>query len=285
VQTTLYYSKDNCIQLRGGGFATPFFYLNKIKSNQMKKFQPKARVYKLKSEKTPISMMLNATHSTSNPLLCFDEETQTDRALRFAKNQKSIFEDEQDDKALMEPIVFEDGVLYVPKQNQVLQQFLHLHPQNGQVFEEVDAARDAAEELEVVELELEAQIVAKNLSLEKMLSVSRILLGSGVDKMSTTEIKRDILLYAKQEPQDFLETLNDPMLELQDLVYKFFDAGFLAFRNNQRDVYFNLPKNKKKMLTVPFGEDSNFIVASYFQSEDGLETFKGLKKRLKDKQN
>jgi hypothetical protein len=167
----------------------------------------------------------------------------------------------------------------------VLQKFLHLHPQNGSIFEEVDSARDAADELEIVELELEAQIVAKNLNLEKLLSVSRILLGTGVDKMSTTEIKRDILLYAKQEPQDFIETLNDPMLELQDTVYKFFDAGYLAFRNNQRDVYFNLPKNKKKMLTVPFGEDANFIVASYFQSEDGLETFKGLSKRLKDKDN
>ena len=243
------------------------------------------KFYRLKRDSAPLSFMLASRNSRRFPLLHFDETEGVNKPLRYEPNQRSPFEEEQDGNAILEPIVFEDGVLFVPKQNQVLQKFLYLHPQNGSIFEEVDSARDAADELEIVELELEAQIVAKNLNLEKLLSVSRILLGTGVDKMSTTEIKRDILLYAKQEPQDFIETLNDPMLELQDTVYKFFDAGYLAFRNNQRDVYFNLPKNKKKMLTVPFGEDANFIVASYFQSEDGLETFKGLSKRLKDKDN
>jgi len=240
------------------------------------------KFYRLKRDVAPLSYMLASRNSRRFPLLHFDETEGVNKPLRYARNQKTPFEDEQDGNAILEPIVFEDGVLYVQKQNQILQQFLHLHPQNGVVFEEVNSARDAAEELEVVEMELDAQILAKNLPLEKMLSVSRILLGRGVDKMSTIEIKRDILLYAKQEPQDFMDTLNDPMLELQDTVFKFFDAGFLMFRNNQRDVYFNLPKNKKKILTVPFGEDAEFIVASYFQSEDGLETFKGLSKRLKD---
>ena len=159
--------------------------------------------------------MLASRNSRRFPLLHFDETEGVNKPLRYARNQKTPFEDEQDGNAILEPIVFEDGVLYVQKQNQILQQFLHLHPQNGVVFEEVNSARDAAEELEVVEMELDAQILAKNLPLEKMLSVSRILLGRGVDKMSTIEIKRDILLYAKQEPQDFMDTLNDPMLELQ----------------------------------------------------------------------
>ena len=99
--------------------------------------------------------------------------------------------------------------------------------------------------------------------------------------MSTTEIKRDILLYAKQEPIDFMDSLNDPMLDLQDKVFKFFNAGYLSYRNNNKDVYFSLPKNKKKMLTIPFGEEPIFIISSYFQSDDGIETFKALEKRLK----
>ena len=117
-----------------------------------------------------------------------------------------------------------------------------------------------------------------------MITVARAFLGNSVDKMTSSEIKRDLLMFAKTRPEDLMAIINDPMLELQDDVYKFFDAGFIMFRNNQRDVYFNLPKNKKKILTVPFGEDANFILASYFQSEDGIETFKALKKRLKDKE-
>ena len=38
--------------------------------------------------------------------------------------------------------------------------------------------------------------------------------------------------------------------------------------------------HKKKLLTVPFGEDPYFIVASHFQSDDGIELYKLLKKRL-----
>jgi len=105
-------------------------------------------------------------------------------------------------------------------------------------------------------------------------------MGANVDKMSSIELRRDILIYAKQNPEDFINTLNDPMLEMQDTVYRFFDKAYLVFKNSSKDVYFNLPKNKKKLLTVPFGEDPYFIVASHFQSDDGIELYKLLKKRL-----
>ena len=45
----------------------------------------------------------------------FDERQELNRALRYARNQKSPFEDEQDGNAIVEPIVFEDGFLSVPK--------------------------------------------------------------------------------------------------------------------------------------------------------------------------
>ena len=148
------------------------------------------------------------------------------------------------------------------------------------VFEEINRERDAAEELEYVESGLEAQILAKNLEFDKLVSVCRVLMGANVDKMSSIELRRDILIYAKQNPEDFINTLNDPMLEMQDTVYRFFDKAYLVFKNSSKDVYFNLPKNKKKLLTVPFGEDPYFIVASHFQSDDGIELYKLLKKRL-----
>ena len=76
------------------------------------------------------------------------------------------------------------------------------------------------------------------------------------------------------------DILDDPMLDMQDKVSQFFAAGILSFRNNKKDVYFNMKKNKNKLLTVPFGEEPHYIVASYMQSDDGIETFKLLKKAL-----
>jgi len=239
-----------------------------------------AKFYKLKQEVVPLTYMLASRNSQRYPLLWFDEEKGINRPLRYARNQKSPFEDDQDGNAILEPIVFEDGLLHVPKTNQVLQKFLYYHPQRDKVFEEINKEKDAREELEYVEAGLEAQVLAKNLELDQLISVCRVLLGSAVDKMSSIELRRDILIYAKNNPIDFIDTLNDPMLEMQDNVYQFFNKGFLKFKNQSKDVYFNLPKNKKKLLTVPFGEDPYFIVASHFQSDEGVELYKLLMKRL-----
>jgi hypothetical protein len=240
------------------------------------------KFYKLTKLSAPLSYMLASRNSSRHPLLYFDEKEGINKPLRYARNQKSPFEDEQDGSAILEPIVFEDGVLFVPKNNQVLQQFLHYHPQKNMVFEELNKEKDAIDHLEVVEAGLEAQVLARELSHDKRIAVARVLLGSQTDKLSSVEIKRDIMLYAKEHPEDFMDTLNDPMLDLQDTVFRFFENNLLAFKNGQKDVYFNLPKNKKKLLTVPYGEDPYFIVASHFQSDEGVELYKLLLKRLQN---
>lgn len=176
--------------------------------------------------------------------------------------------------------MFEDGLLHVTKENQVLQHFLSLHPGNGMIFEEINEAKDAAQELEAETAVLDAQLLARDLSIEKLSTIGRVLLGADVDKLSTAELKRDVLVFSRNNPMEFIDILNDPTLQVQEDVVLFFQKGLLQLKNNQRDVYFNLINNKKKFLTVPFGEDPMDIVASYFQTDDGVETYKLLKRKL-----
>ena len=239
------------------------------------------KTYRLKKDIAPLSYMLSSHHTRRSPLLHFDEETGENKQLRYARNQKSPFIDEQDGNAIMEPIIFEDGFLNVPKNNQVLQEFLYYHPSRNTVFEEMNKERDASEEFEVMESQLNAQIAAKELSLEKLIAVSRILIGGTANKMSTAELKRDILLFAQSEPETFMEVLEDPDLTFEDEVRQFFNEKLLTFRNKNKDVYFNIPGNKKKMLTIPFNEDPYHVVSSYLKSDDGVEVYKGLIKLLK----
>ena len=82
------------------------------------------KAYRLKKDNSPLTFMLPTRNTKRYPLLWFDEETGVNRPLRYARNQKTPFEDEQDGNAIVEPIIFEDGMLYVPKNNQVLQKFL-----------------------------------------------------------------------------------------------------------------------------------------------------------------
>ena len=239
-----------------------------------------SKSYRLTRQDAPLSYMLASRHSSRFPLLHFDDVAGTNRALRYARNQGSPFEDEQDGNAILEPVIFEDGFLNVPKNNQVLQQFLHYHPLNGKKFIEVNEAKDAAEIVEILNLEVDALIEARQLSIEMIENVSRVLFGKDSSKVSTAELKRDILIFAKREPQEFLNILGDPMLKLQGNVALFFDKKLITFRKNKKEVWFNTPSNKSRMLVVPYGEDPMFIVASYLTSDEGLDSLKLLESIL-----
>ena len=235
--------------------------------------------YKLTKEKAPLSYTIPSRNTKRSSLLYFDEETGTNRSLRYAKNQKSIFEDEQDGTAILEPIIFEDGFLRVSKENQVLQKFLAYHPQNGKSFIEVDREKDASVDVDQLDLALEAQLMAKDLDIEMLETVARVVIGLRVDNLTTAELKRDVRLFAGRYPMDFMESLNDPLLTLQNKCAKFFSEGLLVLKN-KKDVYFNIKGNKKKLLTVPYGEDPLFILASFLQSDEGLEVMRILEDKL-----
>tara|TARA_Y100000289_G_scaffold56106_1_gene59505 strand:+ start:6 stop:764 length:759 start_codon:yes stop_codon:yes gene_type:complete len=238
------------------------------------------KLYKLTRDAAPLSYLLPTRHTRRMPLLHFDEEKGVNRSLRYSRNQKSIFEDEQDENVIMEPIVFEDGFLRVPKNNPILQEFLYYHPLNGKKFIEVNEEKDAAAEVNQFNSEVDALIEARKLDVTQVENIARVLLGADTSRVSTAELRRDILVFVRNNPTEFMRMVNDPMLKLQSQVKLFFDKSLLSFRKNKKEVWFNLKTNKTKMLTVPYGEDPMFIVSSYLQSDDGIESLKLLEKVL-----
>jgi hypothetical protein len=240
---------------------------------------PVDKVYKLKIG-NPLSYTLASRNHPRFPLMWFDEKNNINRALRYSTNQKSPFEDEQDGTAIIEPVIFEDGFLRVPRTNPVLQQFLHYHPLNGVIFGEVDKEKDAAAEVDDLNLEIEAMMEAKQLSIDQIETLTRVIFGKDPSTVSTAELKRDILIFAKREPKDFLNILNDPELKFQAKVRLFFENKLLILRNNDKEVWFNTSTNKKKMLSVPFGEDPFDMVAHFLQSDEGLDSLKMLETLL-----
>lgn len=233
------------------------------------------KVYKLKIG-SPLSYTLASRNHPRFPLMWFDEKNNQNRALRYAVNQKSPFEDEQDGNAIIEPIIFEDGFLSVPRTNPALQAFLHYHPLNNIIFLEVNKEKDAAEEVEDLNVEVDALIEARQLSIEQIETLTRVMFGKDPSTVSTAELKRDILVYAKNDPQEFLNILNDPELKFQAKIRKFFEEKLLILRNAEKEVWFNTNTNKKKMLSVPFGQDPYEMTGHFLQSDEGLDSLKML---------
>ena len=164
--------------------------------------------------------------------------------------------------------------------NPILQEFLHYHPLNGKKFVEVDYSKDASDQIERLNEEVDALIEAKSLSLEQCEQVGRVLFSKDVTMMSTAELKRDILVFAKKNPSVFLSALSDPSLKLQSTVQQMFDTKVLSFRNKKRDVHYNLEGNRKRMTTIPFGVDPIEYLADWFKTDEGVDVLEFLEKQM-----
>ncbi|QDP68126.1 MAG: hypothetical protein Unbinned1473contig1000_4 [Prokaryotic dsDNA virus sp.] len=239
--------------------------------------------YKLKRDVSPLSYTLPTKNKASHPLMHWDSDKGENRVLRYARNQKSPFEDEQDGNVVLEPVIFIDGFLRVQKENQVLQEFLHYHPYNGVKFVEVDKQKDASEELEALDLEIEATSKARSLDVTQLERVGRVLFGKSVKGLSSKELRRDVIIFAKKNPKGLLEALQDPELTYNAKVQQFFDEGYLSFRKNNTEIWFYTPNNKKKMMSLPFNADPNVEVAKYLKSDDGIDELKMLEGLLESK--
>ena len=240
----------------------------------------KDRQYYLRGDKNPLSYVLTSKSSPKKPLLWFDEEKGYNREIRYASNQKSCFIDEQDGNAILSHIIFEDGVLYVPKSDQPLQKLLSLyHPKKGYVYEERDDIAAAREELVSIEVEMEALNTAMSIEVDKAEAILRVDLGSAVDNMSSAELKRDLYMFARNNPILFLELVNDDNVELRNLAIKAQGLGIIKLSQDQRT--FAWGSNGKKLMTVPFDENPYSAFAAFLKTDEGVEVFKSIEKKLK----
>ena len=245
----------------------------------------KDKVYILNQAKTPVSFFVQSRSNKRRQLLHFDEEKGINRALRYSKNQRSIFEDEQDGTAILEPIVMEDGKITIPRNNPLLQKFMDIHPDNvdngGTLFYEFDPQKIAEDRVRDLNLEVDALIAARSLDIEVMKAISRVHLGLNSDNMTSSEIKHDILLFAKNYPEEFLDAIDDPDISVNDFSSRAFKEGYITFRAG-KDIHYNLSNNKKKILTVPFGERKEDVFMTWLKSNEGVEFYKYLEKEFSE---
>ena len=110
-------------------------------------------------------------------------------------------------------------------------------------------------------------------------AVLRVEVGSGVSNMSSKEIKRDLLLYAKRNPELFLELVNDENVQLRNFGIKAAENGIIKLSNDQR--YFIWTSTSRKIMTVPFDEHPYSALAAWFKTDEGMEIYSNIEKRMK----
>ena len=234
----------------------------------------KDRMYFLADSKTPLTYLIRGSN-----IHYFDEEKGYERELKYCQNQKTPFVDEMKGDQRLEHIVFRSGALYVEKEKTVLQKLLSLyHPHNGSVFFEHKPAKIAADEVSVLELEVDALLAARDLDINTAEAVMRVEIGSKVSELSSKELKRDLLIYAKKNPKLFLELVNDDNVMLRNFGIKAVEAGILKMSSDRRN--FLWASNDRKLMTIPFDEHPYTALAEWFKTDEGMEIYSNIEKRL-----
>jgi hypothetical protein len=179
----------------------------------------------------------------------------------------------------LEHIVFRSGNLFVPKEQTVLQKLLSLyHPHRDSIYEEFKPAALAAEEIDVLELQVEALVAAKNVHIDMAEAIMRVEKGSSVSTMSSKELRRDLLVFARNNPKLFLELADDENVMLRNFGIKAVEAGILRLSSDQRNFMWG--SNGRKLMVIPFDEHPYTALAHWFKTDEGMEIYSNIEKRL-----
>ena len=240
----------------------------------------KDRTYIIADSAFPLTYTLQCRHTPRYPLLWFNPDTKEQEELRYATNQNSPLVREQKGQVTLGHVIFENGTLFVPKEKQNLQKLLSIyHPGLNIKFTEFDAAVEAEDDLDYLELEVDAMNAALDMDIDMAEAIVRVEVGSRVNKMSSKEVKRDLLLLARKNPSLFLELANDDNVPLRNLAIRATETGIIKLSQDQRTFMWG--ENDRKLMTVPFDENPYSAMAAFFKTDEGITIFKSIEKKLK----
>ena len=253
--------------------------VKKAEAKPVDNWEYKDRNYYLVGNKTPLTYTIPSRHSKRYPLVWFDPEQGYEREMRYATNMKSIFVDEQKGAATLKHIMFNTGHLFVPKEKRNLQEFLDKHPHKGVIFQEFDPIIEAEDKFEDLQYEIQALNMAYEMDIEQAEAILRVEVGSSVSSLSSKELRRDLLLFAKRNPELLINLANDENVILRNFAIRAVEERIIDLSQDQRS--FTWKSNGRKLMNIPFDENPYSAMAAWFKTDEGMEVYKSIDKKFK----
>ena len=234
----------------------------------------KDRRYMLTRNLTPLTYTI-----ASSELYYFDEEKGYEREIKYCENQRTVFVDEMKGQHVLSHITFRNGMLIVPREKRILQEFLsNYHPKRNKLFQEIKPKKIAGDQLESFNAEIDALVTARDLDIDTVEAIMRTEVGSKVSEMSSKELKRDCLIFAKQNPMLFMELVSDDNVIMRNVGIRATEEGIIRLSKDNRT--FHWASNDRKLMNVPFDEHPYSALAAWFKTDEGMEVYNSIEKRL-----
>ena len=221
----------------------------------------------------------------------FDERKGLRRAIRHCPYEQSIFIDEQQSNPVVEPIIFINGIYNTGYQDQITQEFLDNHPDNGVKFELIDDEKDARDlaDLEDMILDVKAAVRAK-VKEKNGIEQLRIVLSAitsdlaGVSKMSVHELKMKAYELAESNVSRFVNDEGEvTMFDNADfmrhaLAQEAFNAGVLTLSSDSTKILW--ADDKGTVANIPAGMKHTDFLAEFLATEQGIAVAREINERL-----
>lgn len=214
----------------------------------------------------------------SGPTNWYDEKENRVRPIRYCKSEPSIFVEDQSSNPTKTPIIFEQGKLFVPREQPNLLDFLATHPSNeengGNLFRKVDNTKEAKKDLDAEFLTVDAIALLRTRPLSDVMSVATAL-AVNVDR-PVDEIKHDLLVFAKKDPKKFIESFDNPVVNTKAKVVKAMSMGVIS-HNGGHIVWTD---TNRHIVAVPTGTDPEDVFTRYCMTEAGAPVLAEIERQL-----
>ena len=147
------------------------------------------------------------------------------------------------------------------------------------MFKKFDPIVEAEDQFDMLEIEIEAMNMAYEMDIDHAEAILRVEVGSSVSSLSSKELRRDLLLFAKKNPSLFIDLAEDENVQLRNFAIRAVEEKIIALSPDNRS--FNWASNNRKLMNVPFDENPYSAMAAWFKTDEGLEVYRSIEKKFK----
>ena len=138
--------------------------------------------------------------------------------------------------------------------------------------------KEAEDEVQIINYQIDAMMLARDMGIDQAEAIMRTEIGSQVNDLSSKELRRDLLIFARSKPVLFIDLVQDENVQLRNFGIKAQEAGIIRLSQDQRT--FKWASNGKKLMTIPFEENPYSALAAWFKTDEGVEVYKSIEKKL-----
>lgn len=245
---------------------------------------------------TPGKLPYPENYMIKNTDVIYDEESGTERNIRYLEGVSTIWENEQEhlseQKQRQRPDVrFVNGFLRVPSNKPTLYEFLKRSNMNGAVdskkrmpgsralYKELDFQAEEEKSMQKAELKLDAMKLAMDAPVELMVPHAKYLgvkfvNNQGVE-IGEKAIRFQYLNIAEAKPDMFIKTYNNPLVKISYIVQKAMASGLIDTSTTKGQAIWG--DSKSFIAQIPDGKQPLEFLSEFCLTEKGKEFYSQIK--------